>query len=119
MKIVYIAGPYMGKTHDSYAYHEIERNIAAAREAAAALIREGYGFFCPHLNSAHFEVITPEVEADFWRDKDMRFLEVADAMLLLEGWEHSQGAKRERIAGLDSGIPVYYSVPELVADMEP
>jgi len=119
MKIVYIAGPYMGKTHDSYSYHEIERNIGAAREAAAALVREGYGFFCPHLNSAHFEVITPEVEADFWRDMDLCLLKAADAVLMLPRWESSRGAGAERIAGLDALLPIYYSIPELCADLEP
>jgi len=115
MKIVYIAGPY----GDSGGYLAIDRNIACAREAAAALADEGYGYYCPHLNSAHFEVIALEADTAFWYEMDLRFLEVADAMLMLDGWEASDGAQRERGAARARRIPVYYSVPEVVADLEP
>lgn len=114
MKIIYIAGSY----GDTGGYLAIDRNIARAREVAADLADHGYGYYCPHLNSAHFEVITPGVDTDFWYDMDLRFLEVADAMLMLEGWECSKGATCERLLAIDRGILVYYSVPELVADME-
>jgi len=114
VKIVFIAGPY----GDSSGYLNIDRNIARAREAAAALAEEGYGYYCPHLNSVHFEVIVDDVPVGFWYAMDLRFLENADAILMLEGWESSEGACQERIAALDLGIPVYYSVPELAADLE-
>jgi hypothetical protein len=90
MKLVYIAGPYRG--HD---YLDIDRNIAAAREAAAWLATFNIGFFCPHLHSAHFEVITPDVAPEFWLDLDIKLMRMCDAMYLLPGWEHSSGACAE------------------------
>lgn len=91
MKIVYIAGPYNGPD-----YHRIEENIGQARKAAAFLAENGIGFFCPHLNSAHFEVITPNVGEAYWREMDLKFLPMCDAMLMLDRWEESSGADTER-----------------------
>ena len=91
MKLIYIAGPY----GDKGGYLSIDRNIAHAREAAAWCARNGLGYYCPHLNSAHFEVIVPEVPVEFWYAMDLRFIEVADAMLVLPGWERSTGTQGE------------------------
>lgn len=92
MKIVYIAGPYSDKD----GYLAIDRNIALAREAAAWLASNGIGFVCPHLNSAHFEAIVPEVPVDFWYEMDLRILKSCDAMLMLPFSDYSTGAIRER-----------------------
>lgn len=94
MNIVYIAGPYGDKS----GYLAIDRNIAKAREAAAWCAENGLGFFCPHLNSAHFEAVTLGVPNTFWREMDLRFLKVCDWMLMLNGWEQSEGARLERDA---------------------
>ena len=91
LKVVYIAGPY----GDKGGYHAIERNIAQAREAAAWCAENGYGYYCPHLNSAHFEVITPSVPVEFWYAMDLRFIEVSDFMLVLPGWQNSRGTQAE------------------------
>lgn len=41
MKIVYIAGPYAGPTHDGKSYYQISRNILEAREWAKRVIEAG------------------------------------------------------------------------------
>ena len=103
VKLVYIAGPYSGPD-----YLAIDRNIAAAREAAAWLAEHGIGFFCPHLNSAHFEVVTPRVEPEFWYALDLRLLEACDALLFLEGWQQSKGAKGELDFAAARIMPVFF-----------
>ena len=103
MKMVFIAGPYSGP-----AYLAIDRNIAAAREAAVFLAYHDIGFFCPHLNSAHFECITPDVAPEFWYELGLRLLEGCDAVLLLEGWKRSKGTKGEIKAAVARGMPVWY-----------
>lgn len=119
MKFVYIAGPYTGDTHDYRSYFQIDRHILAAVEMAAVLSRLGYGFFNPHQHSAHFEVIVPEVPADYWYALDFHFLEHCDALLLLPGWEKSRGARAEKELAASLGIPHFHSVEELLEKMPP
>lgn len=114
MKYIYIAGPYTGKTHDHLSYFEIDRNIQQAVEAAAQLALHGIPFFCPHQHSAHFEVIVPSVQPDFWYNLDVHFLEKCDAILLLPRWQESRGAQAEKLLAESRGMPVLYSVEEAI-----
>jgi len=114
MRFVYIAGKYTGTTHDWRSYFEIEQNINAALAVARELAELGYGFFCPHQHSAHFEVIAPNVQPAYWYELDNHFLESCDAVLMLPGWEQSKGATAERNLALEQGIPVFYTVGELL-----
>jgi hypothetical protein len=106
---VYIAGPYRAKdgAHDWTAYTEIDKNIADAKAMAARLASDGIPFFCPHLNSAHFEVITPDVPPDFWLALDLRLLEHASALMLIKDWRESSGARTEKAFAHEHEIPVY------------
>ncbi len=113
---VYIAGPYSGRdAHGQQGYMVIEQNILNARKAMKELVSLGYGVFCPHTHSAHFEVITPEVGIDYWYSLDLYFLQFCHVLLRLEG--HSSGADKEEQFALDIGIPVFYTVEELVAQI--
>lgn len=105
--LVYVAGPYTGKTHDADAYHAIDYNIGVAREAAAWLVKNGLYFFCPHLNSAHFEVITPDVPPDVWYALDIRILRHCDAMLVVGNWRASSGTMNEIAFCAEVNIPVF------------
>ena len=106
---MYIAGPYRGKaTHDAKGYFTIDANINRAREAAAILARYDIPFFCPHLNSAHFEVITPEVHSKYWLETDMVFVDLASALWLVEGWEDSRWTKTELKRAGKIEMPVFY-----------
>jgi hypothetical protein len=113
MPIVFIAGPYMGQnaTHDHRSYEAIAKNIAHAKAIAARLAQAGVQFFCPHSHSAHFELIAPDVPAQYWYDLDMEFLLLSSAILLLEGWEESDGAVKEAMKADVSGLPVYFECP--------
>lgn len=104
MKIVYIAGPY----GDKGGYLAIDRNIARAREAAAWLALNGLGYYCPHLNSAHFEAIVADVPVSFWYAMDLAFMPIADAMLLLDGSHESRGTAMEIVEWRKTGKPLFY-----------
>jgi nucleoside 2-deoxyribosyltransferase len=108
MKFVYIAGPYTPRTGRRHPYFETKENIMMAAEAAAALADKRVGFFCPHLNSAHFEYICPDLTHDFWYELDMHFLQACDAILLLPGWQYSPGTIAERRWMKDNGRPIFY-----------
>ena len=104
MKVLYIAGPY----GDSGGYLAIDDNIVAARKAAAFLARNGIGFCCPHLNSAHFEAILPEILAEWWYELDIRLLQGCDGIYMIRGWQGSEGARREKEEAERMGLPVFY-----------
>ena len=102
MKIVYIAGPYTGKS-----YKEIDNNIANARKWAVKLAEYEIGFFCPHLNSAHFEEHAPGVPESFWKELDIKLLKACDAVLVIEGWERSKGAQTEALEATRLELPIF------------
>jgi hypothetical protein len=91
----------------------------AASECARKLAHLKYGFFCPHLHSAHFEVIAPEVKPPFWYELDNHFLEACDALLMLPDWDQSKGAIAERELAINLGLPVFYDIQELVEKFPP
>lgn len=113
---VYIAGPYSGRdAHGHHGYMVIEQNILNARNAMKELVNLGYGVFCPHTHSAHFEVITPDASIDYWYDLDIYFLRFCHALLRLPG--ASSGADKEVELCQDLGIPVFYNIENLVENL--
>lgn len=112
MKVVYIAGPYMGATHDGKSFFQINTNIMFAREWAKKVFQLGVFAFCPHLNSYHME-LDVDADADFWRKADLEILSRCDAILLIPGWENSRGSVLERTFAIDNSIPVFSSENEL------
>lgn len=113
MKIVFIAGPYGDK---SASYLTVERNIANARFAAATLVNLGYGYFCPHMNSAHFEHIAPDVPVEFWLEMGKEIMRCCDAVLVLAD---SPGTEEDMQAAVDAGLPVFRSIPSLMKGLPP
>lgn len=109
MKLVYVAGPYTApEGHNHRGYHTTDRYIGVAREASAWLAENGIGYYCPHLNSAHFEVITPDVKPAFWYEMDFLILEHCDAMLVLPGYQESKGTLEEIRFCRDHHIPTFF-----------
>jgi len=107
--ILYISGPYSpgnGRT--------IAENIAIARAHAEAAWRQGWAAFCPHLNTAGFEITCPEIPHSAWLAGDLAILDrldpATDAMLLLPDWIESPGAVREYHRAVARGIEVIYPV---------
>ena len=111
--VVYLAGPYTGSS-----YMEIERHIRVAEEHAIALWTAGFGVFCPHLNSSHFEVKACVPERNY-KEFDLWMLRSCDALLALPGHENSVGATAELLEATKLGIPVYLTLEELLAQETP
>lgn len=107
MAIIYLAGPYRATAHRTVAEH-----IQVARKAAIAVWEAGHVALCPHLNTAHFEEDSTLAD-DAYLDGDIELLRRCDGVLMLPGWNHSEGAKNEMFFARDRGIPVYLSLDEL------
>lgn len=103
--LVYVAGPYTptnGKT--------IEQNIDNAADLAYRVWEAGMTAICPHKNTQGFD----DLGADRFHMGDLDILERCDAVIMVDGWEKSFGAKMERIIALRNGIPVFYDLSDLL-----
>jgi len=106
--ILYLAGPYSG---------DIDANIQAARKIAIELWEAGYTVFCPHLNTAHFEIDCKCTYLEYLNG-DMEILRRCDALVLMPTWESSKGAQTEKMLAEIHGISIYYypDYPKLELD---
>lgn len=98
MKLVYIAGPYTGRSH-----LEIERNILEAREAGALVAKLGYMPVIPQCNSAFFDDVG---DTDFWYAGTLALMKRCDAVVVTARWQQSNGAQREVQEAQAIGLPV-------------
>jgi hypothetical protein len=96
--IIYISGKYSG---------DIDNNIALARKVAIEVWERGHVALCPHLNTANFEKDC-KLQYDDYIKGDLLLIEGCQAILMLPGWEESQGAQIELEYAEKLGLPVYY-----------
>lgn len=99
MKHVYIAGPYRGKTA-----WEVEQNIRRAEEVAFKVAECGHVPVCPHSMYRYFN---GELTDQFWLDGTISLLSRCDVMVVLSGYENSEGTKEEIAFAQEHGIPVF------------
>lgn len=113
MKLIYVAGPYTAPTH-----YQVTQNIRAAEEVAVELWRRGFAVICPHKNTAMLDGAVEDGEK--WLQGGLEMLRRCDAVVVVEGWEGSEGTKREIEEARALGMRVYYwpttVIPENVED---
>jgi hypothetical protein len=114
MKIIFIAGAYIGDGR----IETIERNIREAEKYAIALANKEIGFFCPHIHTEHFSTTKGALPSEqFYYDLDFQFLmRMADAVLVVPGFENSNGTKRELSWAQENNMKIFY--PKDVNDLE-
>ena len=101
-RLVFISGPYKGKTEE-----EKRDNIWHAMRVAIRLWEKNWFVLTPHLNTANFEFYT-NLDESVWLEGGLRMLECCQAIFMLRGWESSAGSlmEYERAQKLDKDI--YY-----------
>ncbi len=85
--VVYISGAYR-----SDSINGIYENIQKARAEAIKWWKKGYAVICPHLNTAFFDGVCHD---DTWIKGDLELVRRSDIIVMLPGWEQSEGAVRE------------------------
>jgi hypothetical protein len=105
MKVIYIAGPFRGRSH-----WDIAQNIRRAEALALEVWRLGAAAICPHANTAHFQDAAPD---EVWLKGDLEILRRCDAMILTEDWYRSQGARAEKEFAQGHRMPTFDNLVQL------
>ncbi len=105
MQVVYIAGKYRAKTING-----IQGNIEKARKVAVQYWQAGYAVICPHMNSSFMDGICDD---EVFLEGTREMLRRSDIIVMLPGWESSEGAKIEYELALDLKKPIRFSTSEI------
>lgn len=126
MRIVGIIGPYLSGGNRRL----IDHNIANAQYITIRIANHFaqnrlVGFFAPHGHTARFERLAQAPEAYYHSLDDAIYDLCCEAFVLLPGWEHSSGAKRDRERAIQQGKPVFplksyddSAIEELLSSLE-
>lgn len=101
---IYIAGPYTADTPE-----EVLNNVHNAIETGNKVSKIGFTPFIPHL--AHYWNKLYYHDYEFWMDWCFEWIPTCDAILV---YPPSPGANREETLAEELGIPIYYSIEELI-----
>ena len=86
-RVIYVAGPFRGKTP-----WDVEKNIRRAEELAFRVANAGAMPLCPHTMTRYFD---KQCTDEFWLAGTLELLERCDAIILTANWEQSTGARGE------------------------
>lgn len=102
IKRVYIASPYT--------LGDVAVNVKVQMDMADELMNHGFAPFTPLYS--HFQHMAHPRPYEDWIELDLEWIKVCDCILRLEG--ESKGADMEVDFANEIGIPVFYSLDELL-----
>jgi hypothetical protein len=103
---VYLSGPISARNG-----YSLEANVAAALDVYLECLRLGILAFCPHLIAGYPSHLG--IPYDVWMEVDLATIDRCTALLMLDRWDTSPGAIREKAYAESKGLPVYFTVAEL------
>jgi len=115
MKRVYVAG----SMSDSNCLQFLE-NLRRGIRVSAELVLLGYHPFSPFIDFQFFLALRNDekITLDMIQAYSMSWLEVSQAVLVLPDYESSNGTIAEIARAHQLGIPVYYSMEELIDNLD-
>ena len=112
--IIYVAGAYKSRWGKIGVFF----NIIKAWRTARRLWKRGYTVICPHANTAFMDC--RDLSPLRFIAGDLEILGFCDAVLMLDGWQKSRGAKMEYYHAVFAlGVPAFFSIRELLAFYSP
>jgi len=108
---IYIAGAYTAPTPEA-----VYLNVVKAMEAGRLVYLRGHEPVVPHLYHflhIYWQTKGTDVPSDTWAKWGMDSLETCDAILMLEGWWASKGAKTEYQKAMELGLQIFYRVNDI------
>lgn len=113
MKRIYVAGPYSGTDVIT-----ILNNIRIGMRLSTEVFLAGHAPFTPWLDF-HFQLMLRENErlsVEDYYQYSLAWLDVSDCMLLVPGWEKSNGTVKERSRAVHLlRIPVFEDFDECIS----
>jgi hypothetical protein len=107
MKVVYIAGKYREyRTDGNYDIDAMLERTLDMRRVAKKYMAQGYCVISPLLNFFLFD--SQKFADDFWFAVDEELIRRCDAIVMMEGWDKSQGAIHELKFAESLGLEVIY-----------
>lgn len=100
VKVVFVSGPYRGSNE-----WQIKKNIERAEAISLHFWKMGYAVICPHKNSAFMGGSVPD---EIWLKGYIELLKRSDIVVMLPGWENSQGATQEYLVAKSLGKQVIF-----------
>lgn len=116
MILVYVAGPFTAPTREG-----VEANIRRAVDLGVEVAKLGAYPVIPHANTSdpRFEHVQPY---QFWIDATMAMLRPCEALITVDGWEKSSGARGEvelmKKRRTIRGSVVFHSIEALAQHLE-
>jgi hypothetical protein len=112
MILCYVAGPFTSATREG-----VEANIRRAVDLGVEVAKLGAYPVIPHSNTAdpRFEQVQPY---QFWIAATLAMLEGCGALITVEGWEKSTGARGEVEWMRARDRSVFHTLPELAAYLD-
>ena len=107
--VIYVSGKYKDVSREAE-----NENILKARRVAIPLWEAGFSVICPHLNTAHFHDDCQCKWEDYLRG-DLELVRRSDAMIMVDNWTDSRGAKEERRLAMRYRKPIFYKIEEAIA----
>ncbi len=105
---IYPAGPMRGKNELGFLH-----NLELFARATAEVFKAGFTPFPVCGDWTYLAKVSPPPRIEDIHEASASWIEDCDAMLMLEGWEHSQGAMQERKIAERHSIPVFFSLAKL------
>ncbi len=110
-KVVYVSGAISAPTA-----WKVEQNVRRAEELSLeAWKTRRIAPICPHAMCRFYD---GELPHEVWLAGDLEVISRCDAVLVVPGSEDSRGTRAEVAFASSAGVPVFYSLDELVAWVE-
>jgi hypothetical protein len=102
VKIVYVAGRFRAAND-----FEVEANIRRAEALGLEVAKLGASPVIPHANTRSLHNHIGEA---FMLEATLELMRRCDALVLVEGWQDSQGTRDEMCEAHFLGLPVFYTL---------
>ena len=103
--LVYLSGPIA-----EYNGNSVRVNCEKAIAVYFELIHNDIPAFCPHFTA----LFPNDIDYGKWMEYDIAVIDRCTHMLMLEDWQFSKGAVQEFKFANEYGMPVYYSIEDLL-----